>query len=178
MLLLVTRMSKELTSYGVNSFFNVPVLYLNYLEEKKMKSLLRLFTVIVVLTLLVACGDEDSTNSSQQKEGQNSASEQSEQNEQSIVHITLSEDKEAKVLEEKDVKIEDGDILLDVMKENFDVEVQEGGFISSINGINDDEGTLKKAWMFYVNGEMAMVGAGEVELKDGDEILFDFQSWE
>lgn len=143
-----------------------------------MKSLLlRLLTVFVALSVLVACGDEDGTNSSQPKEEQNTSSQQSKQQEQATVHITLSQDKEAEVLEEKEVEIEDGDILLEVMKENFDV-VEKDGFISSIEGINDDDGTLKKAWMFYINGEMSMVGAGEVELKDGDEILFDFQSWE
>ncbi|WP_081472446.1 DUF4430 domain-containing protein [Ornithinibacillus scapharcae] len=34
------------------------------------------------------------------------------------------------------------------------------------------------SWMFSVNGEQSMVGAGEVELKDGDTVNFDYQSWE
>lgn len=42
-------------------------------------------------------------------------------------------------------------------------------FITSINGI---EAPDTGGWMFTVNGEVPQVGAGEVELKEGDQVLW------
>ncbi len=65
---------------------------------------------------------------------------------------------------------------MEVMEENYEVEQTEG-FINSIEGIagNEEE---KMAWMYTINGEDAMVGANEYEVEDGDEIAFNYQSWE
>ncbi|WP_047985339.1 DUF4430 domain-containing protein [Ornithinibacillus californiensis] len=143
-----------------------------------MKSLLlKLVVVLSLLTLLVACGNEDSTNNAQQnQENNNTTSETNEQQEESVITVTLTKDKESETIEEKEVVIEEGDILLDVMKENFDIQ-EEGGFISAIEGIVADEAE-SMFWALSVNGEMSMVGAAEVELADGDTVNFDLQSWE
>lgn len=65
-------------------------------------------------------------------------------------------------------KIEEGALLLDVMKENFEVE-DDNNFITSINGYQQDPDD-NKWWLFDLNGEMAEVGAHELELEDGDII--------
>lgn len=140
-----------------------------------MKSiLLKLLSVTITLVILTACGTNDSSNNASQN--QNNTAENSEQQEEATVRIVLSKNKEAEILEEKEVEIEEGDNLLDVMKENFDIE-EEGGFINSLEGLALDE-EKKMSWMFSINDEMSMVGAAEVELKDGDIINFDYQSWE
>jgi LPXTG-motif cell wall-anchored protein len=50
-----------------------------------------------------------------------------------------------------------------------------GKMITSINGVKM-EGT--NYWAFYVNGQMASVGADKYELKANDQISFQFESWE
>ena len=62
----------------------------------------------------------------------------------------------------------DGDKLLTVMKEQMQI-VEKDGFVSSINGI-EQEPANQKYWLFDVNGEMSPVGANQVDLKQGDVI--------
>ncbi len=45
-------------------------------------------------------------------------------------------------------------------------------FIDAINHIYSMEAGDMSGWMFYVNGEMAQVGASDYKLKDGDKILW------
>ena len=66
--------------------------------------------------------------------------------------------------------------LLDVLKENFAVE-ESDGFITSIEGIEQDVDE-KIGWIYFINDEMAMVGAAEYELEANDEVNFDLQEWE
>ena len=54
-------------------------------------------------------------------------------------------------------------------------EEQYGKMISAIDDLAA-EGTYY--WAFYVNGEMASVGADSYELKASDEITFKYESWE
>lgn len=66
----------------------------------------------------------------------------------------------------QELQVEEGAILLDVMKENYEIE-EADGFITSINGQAQDE-DAGKYWLFDLNGEMAPVGANETELQEGD----------
>jgi translation initiation factor 1 (eIF-1/SUI1) len=54
-------------------------------------------------------------------------------------------------------------------------ETQYGKMITAIEGIKA-EGTYY--WAFYLNGQMATVGADSYKLKAGDEIHFSYESWE
>lgn len=130
-------------------------------------------SLMLMLGLLTGCGGADDVpQAPEENEESANPTEQAEE----TVTITLSEDEGEEVFEEKTVEIEDGAIVMDVMKENFDVE-EEGGFIDSIDGIAPEEGE-EKSWMYFVNDEMAMVGAEEYELEAGDEVVFDLQEWE
>ncbi|WP_010095960.1 hypothetical protein [Ornithinibacillus scapharcae] len=107
-----------------------------------MKSLLfKLLVVIVSVVVLSACGDDSATNNkSTSSQNETSSNENTEQQEEASITVVLSKNKEAEILEEREVEIEEGDILLDVMKENFDVE-EEGGFINTLEGLSLDEET-------------------------------------
>lgn len=48
-----------------------------------------------------------------------------------------------------------------------------GSYVDSINGLAG--GTDGKYWSFYVDGEMAQVGAGEFMPKGGEKIVWKFQ---
>ncbi|WP_217988185.1 DUF4430 domain-containing protein [Terribacillus saccharophilus] len=125
------------------------------------KALHMLSALLLVAGILAGCGTAEQPQQNQQAE---------QQTEQQVT-VTLSEDGEE--ISSKEVSFEEGDILLDVMKENFEIE-EDGGFITSIDGHAQDA-NANKYWLFTVNEEMSPVGANEVELKDGDEVVFNLQ---
>ena len=71
---------------------------------------------------------------------------------------------------------QNGRTALEILRENFNIETTDymgiGEFVTSIEGITAG-GT--HFWAFYVNGEMAMVGAGEFETRDEDRIEWKFK---
>lgn len=136
------------------------------------KWMIRLGSLLVTISLLFGCAPGDSNevpvdNNNQEEINAN------DQNEE-VVTITISTDDGEEMIAKKEVTIEDGAILMDVLKENFEIE-EEGGFINSIDGIsqNEDEG---KYWLYSVNGEDANVGANEFELTSGDDVVFDLHA--
>lgn len=82
--------------------------------------------------------------------------------------IELIEDGES--FKKETLDFNEGEKLLDVMKRSLEVE-EKDGFITSIDGHTQDEGS-KKYWLYTVNGEMAEVGANQFELHDKDEVVF------
>lgn len=158
------RQSKQCISSRRDAFFNCP----NIERVDPMKKWLTgLFAVLFLTGMLAGCSDAEENNATQPAETTES--------EETVV-ITVSENEGEEVIAEEDVPIEEGDLLLDVMEEHFDVE-HEDGFVTSINGVAPEEGE-QRAWMYYVNDEMPMVGAAEYELEPGDEVVFDLQAWE
>lgn len=73
-------------------------------------------------------------------------------------------------------KLDDAKLsLLDLMQRYFIVE-DDNGFITSIQGkaaSNADQ----TAWMYEINGEMAMIGAAQYQIKDGDVYHWDLRKW-
>ncbi|MFC2948280.1 DUF4430 domain-containing protein [Virgibacillus sediminis] len=141
----------------------------------KRRILWHLGALLLAMGLLAGCTGEESTQQESAPDTDQENTQQAEEKEERV-HITLSENEGEEIIAEEEVTITENAILMDVMKENFDIE-EENGFITSINGIGPEEGE-ERSWMFYVNGEMAMVGAQEYELEPGDEVTFDLQAWE
>lgn len=90
-----------------------------------------------------------------------------------VIKITVDGEE---IANQEDIKINEGDILLDVMKASFKVQ-EKDGFVTAIEGHTQDE-KANKFWMFDVNGEMAPVGAGEYKLKDQDQIVWKLEAFE
>ncbi|MCL2173889.1 DUF4430 domain-containing protein [Candidatus Saccharibacteria bacterium] len=61
---------------------------------------------------------------------------------------------------------------LELLKDNHLVETKDfsgmGEFVTAIDGVAAEDG--KNFWAFYVDGEMAMEGAGTYKTKDGEKI--------
>lgn len=127
--------------------------------------------------VLAACAGDEGSEADTPADTEEPVTEetQAEENEE-IVFITVSENKGEEIHAEEEITFTEGDLLLDVMEENFDIE-HDSGFVTSINGIAPEEGE-ERSWMYYVNDEMPMVGAAEYELESGDDVLFDLQAWE
>lgn len=141
-----------------------------------MKKLLLLSTAL----LLVACGQ--TTNDTVEEAAPETvettveSSTEADSAQEEVINITVSVDGEVIEEGEQEVELEDGKNLLDLMEANFDIE-QTDGFISSINGCEQDE-EAGKYWLYNVNGEMAEVGAKELELNDGDRIEWKLEAFE
>lgn len=140
-----------------------------------MKKLLLLSTVL----LLVACGQ--TTNDTVEETAPETvetveSSTETDSAQEEVINITVSVDGEVIEEGEQEVELEEGQNLLDLMEANFDIE-QTDGFISSINGYEQDE-EAGKYWLYDVNGEMAEVGAQEFELNNGDQIEWKLEAFE
>ena len=133
--------------------------------------MLTLFTIFTTLLLVVGCSNESTTPAEEEETVVETTESQEE-----VIKVTISKDEGEEVLSEKEIEIEENAILMDIMKENYDIE-EDDGFITSIDGVAPEEGE-EKAWMYFVNDEMAMVGAAEYELEAGDNVVFDLQAWE
>ncbi len=87
-----------------------------------------------------------------------------------------------KVLKNKTIAFSAGDTVLDVLKKNFRVKTAYGGgFVNAIEGLQSHytgSGSAQNDWFYYVNGVQAQVGAGEYVLRPGDNVWWDYHSWE
>jgi ABC-type uncharacterized transport system ATPase subunit len=146
-----------------------------FTRTERMKRMKKKFFGFLAASLLVAgilsgCG----TQQAEQKE-EASATQQEEKQEVTI-QVEVSKNNGEEMLADKEVSVPEETTLMEAMKQNFDVKESEG-FINSIEGIKGNQ-EKKMAWMFTINGEEAMVGANEYEVEQGDEIVFDYHSWE
>jgi hypothetical protein len=64
----------------------------------------------------------------------------------------------------------EGRTALDLLKENHNVELQSYSFGDMVVGIEGVKADSSNFWAFYVNGNMAQVGASQYVTKDGDVI--------
>lgn len=141
-----------------------------------MKKWLLLLSASFILT---ACGEqttETSTDTTSQETS--SVIEDASTEDVVTVEVTISVTEDGELIEngEQVVEVEEGALLLDVMKENFEIE-ETDTFINAINGVEQDA-TANKWWLFDVNGEMAQKGAAETELKAGDLIEWKLEAYE
>ncbi|MFB1049991.1 DUF4430 domain-containing protein [Paraliobacillus sp. JSM ZJ581] len=132
-----------------------------------MRFLNLVLSFMLVSSILLGC---ESTNS----DNNNKQTEQSEV-QQLQIEIVISQGHGQEILAQKELKVKDGLTLMDVMKDNFEIK-DDDGFISAINGIQAEDGEAY-AWIYMINGKDATVGAADYEIKNGDVIEFDFQSW-
>lgn len=136
--------------------------------------------------VLAACGEEASDSiadtstetSSSMIESDVSSETSSLQAEVDLVEVTLSVTEDGELIPdgEQVVEVEEGAILLDVMKEYYDI-TEENTFISAINGVEQD-GNAGKWWVFDINGAMGEKGASEIELQAGDLIEWKLEAFE
>lgn len=118
----------------------------------------------------------NSDNNADENTSSNISSEVSETAEVSF-KMTVTVEGET-VLFDKELKAEEGETLLEVMKESFADGnyslVESDGMITELCGEAQDA-AANKYWMYTVNGEYASVGAAEYLPKEGDKVVFDLQ---
>lgn len=141
-----------------------------------MKKWLLLLSASFILT---ACGEQTTETSTDTTSQETSSVIEDASTEDAVtVEVTISVTEDGELIEngEQVVEVEEGALLLDVMKENFEIE-ETDTFINAINGVEQDA-NANKWWFFDVNGEMAQAGAAETELKAGDLIEWKLEAYE
>lgn len=97
--------------------------------------------------------------------------------EQIQVTITLLDEVNDSTIAEDEIIANKGEVLQDVLEENYEVEVQQGGFITSIEGHAQNE-SENIYWVFEVNEEMVNESASSYELQDEDHVVFKLMQFE
>lgn len=90
-----------------------------------------------------------------------------------VTTMLIIENGERKVCE---VSLAAGSTVFDLMTA-CDIPFEEdGGFVTSINGVSQDA-SAGLYWVYYVNGEFAQVGAADYIIQEGDEITWKLESF-
>jgi len=138
------------------------------------KWFLSILTLILAIGLLAGCSsDSNPESSSNVNVSTNNTGDTVDVDEDSI-RITISLNDGQEFINETQVPYEENTVLMDVLKENFYVE-EKDGFITSIERVQASKEDHTE-WVYYVNDEIATVGAAEYVVQPGDKIVFDLQS--
>ncbi|WP_051912534.1 DUF4430 domain-containing protein [Carnobacterium funditum] len=119
--------------------------------------------------LVTGCGvseTQEMTNSSEKQVESSLVKEESKEVSATVKVVVAGEE-----IDNVDLAVDSGAILLDAMKENMKIE-ETDGFINSINGVEQSEKD-NKFWIYIVNDEQVTVGANEYELLDGDQVVWE-----
>ncbi|PWU68612.1 hypothetical protein DLJ74_09265 [Gracilibacillus dipsosauri] len=81
---------------------------------------------------------------------------------------------ENNLIKEENVEIDEQSVLLDVLQREFEVEVTEDGFITSIEGYDQNK-EKSKYWLYTVNDEMPSVGVNDYIIQDQDQIVLELK---
>ena len=139
---------------------------------------LRMSLLLGMILLMVGCQPQNNQKPAETTVAETTLAETtgvSDSTEEVTVMVTIQVDGKA-VVENVELKAHEGDMLLDIMKEQFDVE-EKDGFVTAIEGHQQDE-AANKFWMFDINGEMAPVGAAEFKVSDQDNVLWKLEAFE
>ncbi|WP_027107985.1 DUF4430 domain-containing protein [Lacticigenium naphthae] len=116
------------------------------------------YGLFVTFFLLSACGREQEVDK------------QTESVDSGDLSISISVEIDEEEIDDlhKEVDVEEGDILLDVMQSAYDIDIEDG-FLTKIEEYEQNPDT-NQWWLYEVNNEQVMIGANEYEVEDQDEI--------
>lgn len=74
--------------------------------------------------------------------------------------------------------VTESDTVMRVLERHADIATRYGGgFVQSIDGVEESQGGDPFDWFFYVNGVESPVGAAEYDVEAGDRIWWDYRDW-
>lgn len=141
--------------------------------EKKLYG--RLATLLFSGVLLVGCGNQAAEAPAETEVEETESVEVV--TDEKIINVAVYVDGESVEDLEKEVVVEEEQSVLEIMDEYYDISGVDEGFISSIEGYeqDDSEGLY---WIYYVNEEMAEVGAADYIPELADEIQWKLEKFE
>jgi len=87
-----------------------------------------------------------------------------------------SSEEQDQEIETKTVTFKEGVSLMTIMKDNFDLEENQG-MITSIDGLAQDE-KAGYYWTYTINDEMITTGADDTFLGNNDKVVFTYEKFE
>ncbi len=128
------------------------------------KVLTLILTIIIISITISGCNNSEQKNTSTE-----------------YVTLIVTTDFGRETLFDEKVAIQKGYTVMEILEENLQIETKyNGSFISSINGIENDNGAKsgqRKDWFYYINGICADQGAMAYNLNNGDTIWWDYHEW-
>lgn len=132
----------------------------------------KLILLVSSAFLVTACG-----SSNQEAESTAATSSTQASSVEATVAVSFSFEEDGKEMTDlaKEVDVQEGQNVLDALKENYEV-VEEGGLVSSIEGYEQVE-KESKYWLYSVNDEQPTVGASDYILEEGDEVKWSLNGY-
>lgn len=124
--------------------------------------------VLSSILWLSACGGDNQATESAVVETSSEVSSSSAETTAIKASFSFEEDGKALTDLSKEIEFEEGQTVLEALKENYEV-TEDGGMVTAIEGIEQNE-EENKWWMYSVNDEQPNVGAAEYVLQDGDQV--------
>ncbi|CAH2215048.1 DUF4430 domain-containing protein [Tepidibacter aestuarii] len=122
-----------------------------------MKKTLLLIIILILMTSMVGCSKDLETGKS---------------------NMILTQDFGNEKIYDEELNFTKDTTVMELMQSSLDVKI-ENGFIDSINGIETEYSEeSKQGWFYYINGNLAQVGPENYHLNSGDDVLWDYHTWE
>ncbi|UOQ85912.1 DUF4430 domain-containing protein [Gracilibacillus salinarum] len=90
------------------------------------------------------------------------------------VSLTITDQITDKIISEESYTVTAGTTLEDLLQDHYEVEVTDDGFLTSIDGHEQDM-EKNEYWTYEANGEMVSKGIADYEVQDEDDITVDLQ---
>ncbi|WP_321387816.1 DUF4430 domain-containing protein [uncultured Enterococcus sp.] len=119
--------------------------------------------LLLTVVFISGCSSAENTSSTSDKPSANE------------IEVTVSLMKDDAEVAKKEFTTAKDTTLMEAMKENFELE-EDNGMITSIDGIEQDEAE-KRYWVYTINGEMINTGAKDTALKQGDQVEFTYEKF-
>src|SRR5699024_9183174 len=114
------------------------------------KRVIQLLTISSIVFVIVGCSNNNELTSNNTTNTNNVENVENEEGQIEVL-ISITKEEGEEELASKEVEVEEGAILMDVLKDNVEIE-EEDGLITSIDGVEADD-SEQIAWMYFVNGD-------------------------
>ncbi|MBL1225930.1 DUF4430 domain-containing protein [Enterococcus sp. BWR-S5] len=119
--------------------------------------------LVLTVVFISGCSSAENTSGTSDKRSANE------------IEVTVSLMKDDAEVTKKEITTAEDTTLMEAMKENFELE-EDNGMITSIDGIEQDEAE-NRYWVYTINGEMINTGAKDTTLKQGDQVEFTYEKF-
>lgn len=140
----------------------------------KKKLFSSLSTLLLSGMLLVGCGNQTAKPVDEPAEDSENTELVADEK---VITIDISVEGEDTESLSKELEVAEDSNLLEIMDVNYDIEATEDGFMTAIEGYEQDE-SEGLYWLFDVNGEMGEVGAADYIPSESDAIEWKLESFE
>ncbi|QGH34829.1 DUF4430 domain-containing protein [Gracilibacillus salitolerans] len=121
-----------------------------------MKQIKKIFIITILAIVMTACGNTSATD------------------EEVSISLTITDQTTNTTISDDDFTVQSGTPLLTILENNYDVKVTDDGFLTAIEGYQQDTDE-SIFWTYEANGEMVNEGIADYEVEDEDHITFDLQ---